>query len=312
MQRCPDLFSYLQGIIDRSGRLGEWVLTGSQQFGMVSAVTQSLAGRVGMLALLPFAAAELVESNVLPVSLDETLWKGSYPPLFDRPVQPTAWYGSYVQTYLERDVRQLLEVRDLALFQRFLRLVAGRTGQLLNHSALADETGVSHNTIREWVSVLEASYIIHRLPPHHRNFNKRLVKAPKLHVLDSGLACWLLGIHEPAQLTNHPLRGALFESWVVSEHLKAGWNRALPSNLTFWRDRGGAEVDLLIDRGGRLQPVEIKSGATLSKDSFHGLERWSALAGEAAEAPRLVYGGAEHRQQRGIKVVSWRNVNCTD
>ena len=312
VQRCPDLFSYLQGIIDRSGRLGEWVLIGSQQFGMVSAVTQSLAGRVGMLALLPFAAAELVESDVLPVSLDETLWKGSYPPLFDRPVQPTAWYGSYVQTYLERDVRQLLEIRDLALFQRFLRLVAGRTGQLLNHSALADETGVSHNTIREWVSVLEASYIIHRLPPHHRNFNKRLVKTPKLHVLDSGLACWLLGIHEPAQLTNHPLRGALFESWVVSEHLKARWNRALPSNLTFWRDRGGAEVDLLIDRGGRLQPVEIKSGATLSKDSFHGLERWSALAGEAAEVPRLVYGGAEHRQQRGIKVVSWRNVNCTD
>ena len=184
------------------------------------------------------------------------------------------WYGSYVQTYLERDVRQLLDVRDLTLFQRFLRLLAGRTGQLLNQSALADETGVSHNTIREWTSVLEASYIIHRLPPHHRNFKKRLVKTPKVYFLDAGLAAWLLGIKTAQQLATHPLRGALFEAWVVSEYLKARWNRGLPSNLSFWRDRSGREVDLVIDNGVKLWPVEIKSGATVSRDAFRGLERW--------------------------------------
>lgn len=308
VQRCPDLFSYIQGHVDRKGRLGEWVLTGSQQFGMMSAVTQSLAGRVGMLALLPFGLSELKAVQKVPETLDQLLWKGAYPPLYDRPVEPAMWYGSYVQTYLERDVRQLLDVRDLTLFQRFLRLLAGRTGQLLNQSALADETGVSHNTIREWTSVLEASYIIHRLPPHHRNFNKRLVKTPKVYFLDTGLAAWLLGIETAQQLATHPLRGALFETWVVSEYLKARWNRGLPSNLSFWRDRSGREVDLVIDKGVKLRPVEIKSGATVSRDAFRGLERWCELAGTEATKPTLIYGGTEARVQRDIEVLPWSDL----
>ncbi|WP_421620808.1 ATP-binding protein [Alkalilimnicola ehrlichii] len=308
VQRCPDLFSYLQTRVDASGRLGEWILTGSQQFGMLSAVSQSLAGRVGMLALLPFALGELQAAGREPASVDTWLWEGAYPPVHDRPVDPLIWYGSYVQTYLERDVRQLLEVRDLSLFQRFLRLVAGRTGQLLNQTALGDEVGVSHNTVREWLSVLEASYVIHRLPPHHRNFNKRLVKTPKLYMLDTGLACWLLGIENASQLTTHPLRGALFETAVVGEFLKARWNKGLPSNLAFWRDRAGREVDLVIDRAGVLQPVEIKSGSTVSRDAFRGLNRWCELAGAEGASPMLVYAGDEDREQRGVAVVSWTSL----
>ena len=272
-QRCPQLFSYLQGRVDAAGTPGQFILTGSQQFGMVSAITQSLAGRVGLLALLPFALSELQRVARIPSSINELLWQGSYPPVYDRPVTPTAWYGSYVQTYLERDVRQLIQVRDLTLFQRFLRLCAGRTGQLLNQSALADETGISHNTVREWISVLEASYLIHRLPPQHRNFNKRLVKTPKLYFVDVGLAAWLLSIETPDQVATHPLRGALFETWVVGEFLKSRFNRGLASNLTFWRDHRGQEVDLVLEQAGKLQPIEIKAGATVNRDAFKGLAR---------------------------------------
>nr|WP_274521886.1 DUF4143 domain-containing protein [Halorhodospira halochloris] len=186
-------------------------------------------------------------------------------------------------------------------------MTAGRTGQLLNQSALAEETGVSHNTIREWLSVLEASYIILRLPPHHNNFNKRLVKTPKLYMLDTGLASWLLGIESAQQIDTHPLRGALFETWVVAEHLKARWNAGRPSNLYFWRDRAGREVDLVIERGGRLQPVEIKAGATVTRDALRGLERWCELAGDEAAGARLIYAGSEAREQRGIRIQPWRS-----
>lgn len=307
-QRCPQLFSYLQGRVDAAGTPGQFILTGSQQFGMVSAITQSLAGRVGLLALLPFALSELQRVARIPSSINELLWQGSYPPVYDRPVTPTAWYGSYVQTYLERDVRQLIQVRDLTLFQRFLRLCAGRTGQLLNQSALADETGVSHNTVREWVSVLEASYLIHRLPPQHRNFNKRLVKTPKLYFVDVGLTAWLLGIETPDQVATHPLRGALFETWVVGEFLKSRFNRGLASNLTFWRDHRGQEVDLVLEQAGKLQPIEIKAGATVNREAFKGLARWQELAGETAIEPQLIYAGVESRRQRNIAVRPWREL----
>lgn len=307
-QRAPALFSYLQSHVDETGSPGQFILTGSQQFGMVSAITQSLAGRVGLLALLPFSLSELHDAGKAPESLDELLWRGGYPPIYDRPVDPPTWYGSYVQTYLERDVRQLIQIRDLTLFQRFLRLCAGRTGQLLNQSALGDETGVSHNTIREWVSVLEASYIIHRLPPQHRNFNKRLVKTPKLYFVDAGLAAWLLGIETPGQLASHPLRGSLFETWVVGEFLKSRFNRGLASNLSFWRDRGGREIDLILEHGGRLQPVEIKVGATVSGDAFTGLHRWREIAGDAAMDPTLVYAGDMPQERRGVAVRPWREL----
>lgn len=305
-QRCPDLFAYLQRRVDEDPRPGRFVLTGSQQFGLMSGISQSLAGRVALLHLLPLGIAELRAGGLLPQSLDRLLLDGGYPPVHDRRLDPAIWYANYVQTYLERDVRQLINVRDLAQFQRFVRLCAGRTGQLLNLSALGDEAGVSHNTAGQWLSVLEASYLIHRLPPHHRNFNKRLVKTPKLYFLDAGLAARLLGIETESQLATHPLRGALFETWVVSEHLKARFNRGLPANLSFWRDRAGHEVDLIIERDNRLWPVEAKAGSTITADASRSLLRWLDVAADAAAEPMLVYAGEQAQTRNGVKWMPWR------
>ena len=310
VQRCPDLFSYLQERVDREGRMGQWVLTGSQQFDLRSRITQSLAGRVGMVQLLPFSAAELSAANSQPADLDTALYTGSWPPLFDRDIAPADWYPAYVATYLERDLHQLIHVRDLSTFQRFLRLCAGRAGQMLNLSALAIECGITHNTAKAWISVLEASFILHLLRPHHRNFSKRLVKTPKLYFCDTGLACWLLGVQTPAQIALHPLRGALFENWVVSELLKGRFNRGLPSNLFFWRDSTGNEVDVLLEPGDRITPVEIKSGRTVNEEWFAGLRRWVALAGDIAHTPFLVYGGDKEQRRSGLTVLPWTGIEA--
>ncbi len=307
-QRCPELFSYLQTRADADGRMCLYVLTGSQQFGLLSGISQSLAGRVGLVQLLPFSCEELQAAGELPETLDALLYKGSYPPLYDRSLSPAQWYAGYVATYLERDVRQLITVRDLSAFQRFVRLCAGRSGQLLNLFSLASDSGVSHNTAKSWISILEASYILFVLQPHHRNFNKRLVKTPKLYFYDTGLAAWLLGVHNSDQLAVHPLRGALFETWVVGELLKGRYNRALPSNLFFWRDNTGNEVDVLVDQGLTLTPIEIKSGQTISADFFKGLDKWRAWAGAEAGKPYLVYGGDTGQMRQGAHVVPWRNV----
>ncbi len=306
-QRSPELFAWLQGVVDEEPRPGRFVLTGSSQFGLLSGISQSLAGRLALLNLLPFTSAELSGAGLLSASLDEALFTGSYPPIFDRRLEPGGWYGNYVQTYLERDVRQLINVRDLAQFQRFLRLCAGRTGQLLNLSAVGDEAGVSHNTVRDWIAVLEASYVVHRLPPYHRNFNKRLVKTPKLYFLDSGLAAWLLGIESPAQLATHPLRGALFETWVVAELLKKRLNSGRPSNLSFWRDRSGHEVDVVLEVGGEPVALEIKSGATITRDALRGLEQWRQISGRAGHAC-MVYGGGESQTRSDVRIVPWREI----
>lgn len=307
-QRSPEIFSYLQTLADVDGRMGLYILTGSQQFGLLSGITQSLAGRVGLVQLLPFSAGELQGADKLPETLDALLYKGSYPPLYDRRLSPVQWYAGYVTTYLERDVRQLINVRDLALFQRFIRLCAGRTGQLLNLSSLANDCGITHNTAKAWISILEASYILFLLPPHHRNFNKRLVKTPKLYFHDTGLAAWLLGVQSADQLANHPLRGALFETWVVGELLKGRYNKALPSNLFFWRDNSGNEVDVIADQGLELLPIEIKSGQTVSADFFSGLRKWLSWAGAEAGKPYLVYGGDERQEREDALVVPWREV----
>ncbi|NCC60225.1 MAG: ATP-binding protein [Verrucomicrobiae bacterium] len=308
VQRCPELFSYLQGFVDQDPRPGRFILTGSQQFGLMASITQSLAGRVALLSLLPFSVGELRGASLLPSSLDELIVKGSYPPIYDRGPIPSIWYASYVQTYVERDVRQLINVRDLIQFQRFLRLCAGRTGQLLNFSALGDEAGVSHNTAREWISVLEASYVVHRLPPHFRNFNKRLVKTPKLYFYDCGLAAWLLGIESPDHLETHPLRGALFETWVVSEFLKRRFNQGQPSNLSFWRNQSGLEVDIVEDQAGVLFPIEVKSGATVTRDSLKGLLTWTAMAATEAGQARLVSGSKSGGMKHGIEIIPWHEL----
>ena len=309
-QRCPALFSYLQTRVDDRQLPGEFILTGSQQFGLLSGITQSLAGRAALLTLLPMTYDELQHARKVGRTLDKILFDGAFPPIFDRGLDPHPWHGNYVRTYLERDVRQLINVRDLGTFQRFLKLCAGRTGQLLNLSSLANDCGITHNTAKAWISVLEASYIVHLLPPHHQNFNKRLVKTPKLYFLDTGLASWLLGIQNSEQLATHVQRGALFETWVISELLKARYNAGETSNLYFWRDRSGHEVDLLIDHGTHLSPLEIKAGQTINQDYFKGLDFWRKLAGETAGKAWLVYGGDIRQTRTDVTILPWFEIGA--
>ncbi len=307
IQRCPHLFSYLQSAIDTDGRMGLFILTGSQQFGLLENISQSLAGRTAFVELLPFSVNELTRAQKLWPDVDTMLFTGSYPPIYDREIDPEDWFPAYVTSYVERDVRQMLKIHELDTFQRFVRLCAGRTGQLLNYSSLATECGITHNTVKAWLSVLEASYIIFFLRPHHANFNKRLVKTPKIYFHDPGLAAWLLGIKEARQIATHPLRGSLFETFIVSELVKSRLNRGERPGLFFWRDSNGNEVDVVAEKEGKLMPIEIKSGKTLTRESFKGLQKWLALAGDAACDPALIYGGEESFRQGGVKVTGWRD-----
>ena len=307
-QRCPALFSYLQTQVDADRRMGEFVLTGSQQFGLLSNITQTLAGRVGLLQLLPFSWQELQQGGAAVSSLDDLLWRGLYPPLYDRDLAPAQWFANYVMNYVERDVRQLIEVQNLSLFQRFLKMCAARCGQLLNMTALANDCGVTHKTVAAWLSVLEAGYVVFLLPPHHRNFGKRLVKTPKLYFHDTGLAAYLMGIADAQHLGIHCARGALFENWVISELLKQRYNQGLPSNLFFWRNNTGEEVDVVVEQGEQLMPIEIKSGQTFNADFLSGLSKWAGYAGAAAQPAHLVYGGAVSMTRSGVAVHAWREL----
>lgn len=306
VQHVPALLSWIQSDVDASGTMGRFVLTGSQNFALMAHITQSLAGRSALVQLLPLSIAELNAAGKLPGDLDTMLLRGGYPALYARPLNPTRWLADYTMSYLERDVRQITQVHDLSAFQRFLRLCAGRTGQLLNLANLAQDTGVAQNTARAWLSVLEASYIVHLLPPHHRNLGKRVVKTPKLYFIDVALAVSLMGIQTTDQLAIHPLRGALFETLVVSEFLKARFNAGFPSNLYFWRDNVGLEVDLLIDEPEGLRPIEIKSSATVTDDLFKGLRKWLTVAGDAGRQPRLVCTGPDSYARSGIEVRRWQ------
>lgn len=306
VQRCPDILSYLQTAVDSDGRMGLFILTGSQQFGLLSGITQSLAGRTAFMELLPFSLPELANADLLPGEVNSLLHSGCYPPLYDRDVSPQVWFSSYTTAYIERDVRQILKIQDLESFQRFIRLCAGRTGQLLNFSSLADECGITHNTAKAWISVLEASYIVFLLRPHHANFKKRLVKMPKLYFYDAGLASWLIGIRSPDQLTTHPLRGSLFETFIIAELIKSRFNQGKKANLFFWRDSNGNEVDIISEQSGKLLPLEIKSGKTLSTDSTKGLNKYMSLATGDAIRPTLIYGGNDSYTRREIRITSWK------
>ena len=305
MQRVPELLSYLQTRVDADGRMGLFLLTGSQQFGLMSGITQSLAGRTAFIELLPFSISELTQAGLVSKNLDEMLFNGSYPPLYDRKLSPRQWLSAYVTAYVERDVRQLLKVQDLDSFQRFVRLCAGRSGQIVNLSSLANECGITHNTAKAWISVLEASYILFQLRPHYVNFSKRLIKSPKLYFYDTGLVCWLLGIQEARQLATHPLRGSIFETLIISELVKTRLNAGERATFHFWRDSNGNEVDVIADVGTKLMPIEIKSGQTINRDFFTGLDRWMDLAGDQAIAPALIYGGIEKHRRRGVNIFGW-------
>ncbi|MDP2169165.1 MAG: ATP-binding protein [Rhodocyclaceae bacterium] len=304
VQHVPALFSFIQTRVDASRRMGEFILTGSQNFGLMASVAQSLAGRAGIVQLLPFSLNELAAVGRLP-ALDELLYSGLYPPLHDRPLDPAQWFGSYILAYLERDLRQLANVHDLGLFQRFIALCAARTGQLLNLSSLALDCGIGQTTARNWLDLLQASYVVFLLRPHHRNFGKRLVKSPKLFFCDTGLAAALMNIQGVTHMAIHPARPALFENLIVIEYLKRRYNAGLASNLFFWRDNIGHEVDLLLDEGETLRPIEVKSGQTIGSEHFDGLRTWQRYAGAAAGPPALVYAGDDGYTRSGIQVVPW-------
>jgi hypothetical protein len=312
VQRVPELFSYLQGVVDRARKPGLFILTGSQNFLLMQHLSQSLAGRVRLLTLLPLSLAEGGTATPRVGSTDPGHWifKGFYPSLYHRHIHPQDWYPSYIQTYLERDVRQIKNIDNLSLFQKFLKLCAARTGQLLNLSSLAVECGVTHNTANSWIGILEASFLVHLLKPYHENFNKRVVKTPKLYFYDTGLACSLLEIEKESQLATHPLRGNLFETLVVSEMVKARLNQGRPTNLYFWRDKTGHEVDVLAVQGENINAVEIKSGSTVAEDAFKGLDYWKKTSKKPGKA-YLVYGGREGQARKAVSVIGWEKTADT-
>jgi uncharacterized protein len=309
VQRCPALLSWLQTLVDERGVMGDFVLTGSAQFELIAGITQSLAGRVGRVELLPLSAQELKAANKLPSDLNTMLLQGGYPSLYDREVSPQDWFSNYIATYIERDVRQLIAVRDLSQFQRFVKMCAARSGQLLNLTSLGADCGLSANTAREWLSVLEASYLVTRLQPHHQNFGKRLVKSPKLYFLDVGLMAWLLGIRDAQTLDTHASRGALFETFVVSELIKQRFNQGQASDLYFWRDSTGHEVDVLLDTPAGLKAIEIKSGSTFAADWIKGLQKWRSLSGSDSLQPQIIFGGTGLYEREDCQVIDWQNIS---
>jgi predicted AAA+ superfamily ATPase len=322
IQRAPELFSYIQVTIDnRPDRTGQFILTGSQNFLLLQSITQSLAGRCAVLHLLPFSLAELVVRQ--PISFDilgrtiskkmtppkhgllETLFTGFYPRIHDKGLPPHEWLANYYQTYIERDVRSILNVGDIESFSRFIRLCAGRSGQLLNLSGLASDCGISHTTARRWISMLEASFVITLLRPHHQNYGKRLIKSPKIYFLDTGLLCYLLQIRSPRELNHRAERGAIFESFVVSELLKNFVHRGEQSSLYFWRDSAGHEIDLIIDLGSQQIALEIKSAQTVVSDFFHALTYWRDLSEDPDAPAALIYGGDRAFIRSAITVYPW-------
>lgn len=318
VQRAPDLFSSLQQPVDER-RVGPVILTGSQQFLLSHRISQSLAGRAAVLELLPFSVAELCERPALQpdalaqpadvsiqapsLALDDLLVSGCFPPIHDRHLPPDAWLDGYIRTYVERDVRMLANIGNLDTFLHFLALCAGRSGQLLNLSALGGEVGISHTTARSWISVLRAGYVLELLPPHHESFNTRQTKAPKLHFLDTGLLCHLLGLRSSGDLRTHPLRGAIFETFVVAELRKLFLHRGQRPPLFFWRAAAGREVDIVIDHGTRRLPVEIKASQTIAPDAFRQLDAYIRLAG--GEGGVLVYAGDDHMSRGPHQVRPW-------
>jgi len=303
IQRAPQLVSYLQQMVDEDQSAGRFILTGSQQFEVMTSISQSLAGRTALLKLLPLSIEELTGAGIsLPT--DRLLLTGFYPRIYDAGLDPTQALGDYVQTYVERDIRQLVAVKDLALFEKFVRICAGRVGQLLNLQSLGNDVGISHSTARNWLTLLEASFVVFLLQPWHTNLSKRQIKSPKLYFYDVGLASWLLGAENETHINRHPLRGNLFENLIVIEALKYRYHRGKRSNLYFWRDAKGNEVDLLLEQGPDVAAVEIKAGATISEDWFKGLEVFSSRLPAPPKACALIYGGTETQQRSKASI--WR------
>lgn len=306
VQRVPSLFSYIQTYTDKENKEGMYMLAGSHNFLLMENVNQSLAGRTAVLKLLPFSHHEMSLGNILPEAVDQEIFKGAYPRIYDKDIAPIDYYPYYIQTYVERDVRLMKNIGDLSKFIRFIKLCSGRIGQLLNLSSLANECGVAVSTISTWISMLEASYICYLLKPDHNNYAKRLVKTPKLYFYDTGLACSLLDIRDPEQVSTHFLRGGLFENLVINEFIKESYNKSEEPNLTFWRDSIGNEVDLLRTIEGKQYAYEIKSGATYSSDFFKGIFKWANLSGATAEQCFAIYNGDRNMKTSQGEVLDWK------
>ncbi len=304
IQRAPLLLSYIQEIVDEKNINGMFILTGSQQFEVTNSINQSLAGRTALLKLLPFTISE-VSKNYSVTEVNELLYKGFYPRIYDKNLNPTQAYADYYETYVERDLRQLSEIKNLSAFNKFVKLCAGRSGQLLNLNNLGNDVGISHTTAREWLTILEASYIVFLLEPLHKNIKKRLVKSPKLYFYDVGLASFLLGIENIAHLETHPLRGNLFENLIIIEALKYRYNSGRTNNLNFYRDNTGNEVDLIYNIGNNAIPFEIKAGETLVKDFFKGLNIYEKIFPKFSSdnfSKYVIYGGNNSQTRGNIKI----------
>jgi len=306
-QRVPSLLSYIQTYVDTHDLKGYFILTGSQNFLMMEAVSQTLAGRVALCTLLPCSTSELSHANLLAPTLDEAILRGSYPRPLVHNLDPSDWCQDYIMTYLERDVRLVKNIIDLSTFKRFVQLCAGRVGQLLNLSSLATESGITVPTAKQWLSVLQASYLIFLVQPHFRNFNKRLVKTPKLYFYDTALLCTLLGIETASQLGTHYSRGSIVESYVMSDLYKQLLNRGRNNQLYFWRDSVGHEIDCILERADTLVPLEIKAGKTVVSDFFTGITFWQQLTG--MRDAFVVYAGDQTQKREPATLVSWREID---
>ncbi len=301
IQRVPELTSYIQGVVDEKKRNGMFILTGSQQFEVSNSINQSLAGRTALLKLLPFSITEVAD-NYGFADIDELIHKGFYPRIYDQDLDPTQALADYFETYVERDLRQLVQIKNLSSFQKFVKLCAGRVGQIINLNGLASDVGISHTTVREWMIILEASYIVFMLEPFYMNINKRLVKSPKLFFYDVGLASYLLGLENISHVETHPLRGNLFENLVVVEILKYRYNQGKRNNLNFYRDSRGHEVDIIYRVGQHLLPIEVKAGETITGDFFKGLYAFEKIMPDLPFGKSVIYGGDRNETRKGIKI----------
>ena len=309
VQQTPLLFSFIQAKVDATGKMGQYILSGSQNFQLMENITQSLAGRVALFKLLPYDLRELKQSGLLTDDYLELLVKGCYPALYNRAITPKVFFSNYIQTYVEKDLKQLLEVRDLRQFRKFLSLCAARCGQLLNLNSLANDCGISQPTAKAWISVLESSYIIYLLQPHYANFNKRVIKTPKLYFYDTGLLCHLLKITQASGISMHPLKGSIFENFALSELIKQNEHQYLHADFSFWRDSSGHEVDLLTYLDDRLSVTEVKTTETIKDDFFKGINYFSALEGSHVAKKNLIYTGDYSYKKNGMHVTSWKDTN---
>jgi predicted AAA+ superfamily ATPase len=306
-QHVPDILSYIQLEVDQKKRPGYFVLTGSQNFLVNNSISQSLAGRVGILTLLPFAINELISNSLQKATVDEVLFNGCYPRIFDEHLSPSAFYQSYIQTYVERDVRALINVGNLLSFQKFMALCAGRTGQQLNLTEIASTCNIDRKTAESWLSILEASYIIFRLPPFFNNYNKRLTKTPKIYFYDTGLACALLGIKNAESLSLSPWRGPLFENFIIADFYKQSYNAGNRPSIYFWRDQNGRiEVDCIVDNGGQLTAIEIKASETAHSDYFKQIIEWQSLANQDGKECYVIYGGQQKQLRGPGTLIGWQ------